>query len=258
VTFQARETYDLNQAEARLPETTRFVSALLLQLQPLLPGRRPLRVLDVGSAQGVTLVILRRLGYEPFGVEPWEPAVRVAEDLAAREHAAVHIRIGTAERIPYEDGSFDLVLASSVMEHVEDLRQALAEIHRVLRPGGVFWFFSASSLCPKQSEIRGFPLFSWYPSPVKRRIMGWASVRRPELVGGTTRPAVHWWTPRKAHRELRAAGFAEIWGRWQLKRAEELQGPKRRLLVAAKHSRTLRLLLEVAVEGCAYAARKPA
>jgi len=39
-------------------------------------------------------------------------------------------------RIPFDDGTFDYVINKEVMEHVENLDEALAEIHRVLKPGG--------------------------------------------------------------------------------------------------------------------------
>jgi len=52
---------------------------------------------------------------------------------------------------------FDIVLAMSVKEHVQDLDKALEEIYRVLKPGGLFWFYSPSSMCPFQGEIKGFP-----------------------------------------------------------------------------------------------------
>jgi len=44
--------------------------------------------------------------------------------------------VADAERLPFEDGSFDLVLGHAVLHHLPDLRRAFAELHRVLRPGG--------------------------------------------------------------------------------------------------------------------------
>jgi SAM-dependent methyltransferase len=51
-----------------------------------------------------------------------------------------------AETLPFADGSFDLVSANMVVEHVADPRRMLAEIHRVLRPGGAFAFHTSSRL----------------------------------------------------------------------------------------------------------------
>lgn len=45
-------------------------------------------------------------------------------------------RVAPAEDLPYDDSSFDLVLCTQVLEHVQDPAASIAEIHRVLRPGG--------------------------------------------------------------------------------------------------------------------------
>ena len=123
---------------------------------------------------------------------------------------------GSAENIPMPAGSFDLVVAASVLEHVLDLDLTVAEVHRVLKPGGVFWFSSASALCPYQHEIRGFPLFGWYPRALKARIMRWACASRPDLVGFTRTPAVHWFSPWGARRLLRHHGSREVYDRMTL------------------------------------------
>ena len=50
--------------------------------------------------------------------------------------AAIELAQGGAEQIPYDDGSFDAVVTTQVLEYVADVPRALAEIHRVLKPGG--------------------------------------------------------------------------------------------------------------------------
>ncbi|HIN93775.1 MAG TPA: class I SAM-dependent methyltransferase [Alphaproteobacteria bacterium] len=130
----------------------------------------------------------------------------MAGKLAARFGVSFDIRGGVAEDIPFPDDHFDVVIATSVMEHVTDLEQSLSEVHRVLKPGGIFWFNSASAMRPAQDEIRGFPLFGWYPDIVKKRIMMWVKDHRPHLVGHTAVPALHWWTNRRARNCLRDGG----------------------------------------------------
>ena len=62
---------------------------------------------------------------------------------AARENTAhlpgTEYRRVDAQDIPYADGSFDAVIANMMLYHVPDMGRALAEIRRVLRPGGVFY-----------------------------------------------------------------------------------------------------------------------
>lgn len=128
----------------------------------------------------------------------------------------IKIKKGFVEEIPYENASFNVVIAESVMEHVIDIRKAFKEISRVLKPGGIFYFTSASAMCPKQSEIQYFPFFPWYPQRAKLRIMNWAKINKPSLVGWTDTPAINWFTPWSAKRLLGEAGLQLQYDNWDL------------------------------------------
>ena len=71
--------------------------------------------------------------------------------------------------IPFSDESFDFVVNNQVMEHVENIDSVLAEIHRVLKPGG-----KVLSMFPDKSVWReghcGIPLLHWFPKGSKNRV----------------------------------------------------------------------------------------
>jgi SAM-dependent methyltransferase len=94
-----------------------------------LPRGGDLEVLDAGCGGGATLESLRRYGY-PQGMEPSEEAV------AYNRQKGREVVRGYIEDMPFDDGSFDLVLALDVIEHVPEDLAALAELDRVLKPGG--------------------------------------------------------------------------------------------------------------------------
>jgi 2-polyprenyl-3-methyl-5-hydroxy-6-metoxy-1,4-benzoquinol methylase len=253
---QATEQHDLETAVARLPDIERRLGALLRRLSPhvrLAPGAR---VLDVGAAQGLTVVAFHRAGFDAAGLEPWAEAVQNSRAVAAETAVEFDMVEGYAESMPFESASFDLVHAQSVMEHVRDPAAVFAESHRVLRPGGALYFHTSNALCPRQPEIRGFPCFSWYPQPLKRRILDWATAKRPALVGHTTMPAYNWYTPWGVRSALARAGFSEVLDRWELRHEDELAGWRGSAVRAAKRSRAVRVAGDVAIPQSAYLAIK--
>jgi 2-polyprenyl-3-methyl-5-hydroxy-6-metoxy-1,4-benzoquinol methylase len=252
---QATERADMETARARIPEAEAFAERQLRRIEPFFSLEPPARVLDVGAAQGVWLTALARRGYEAVGVEPWEPAIEVGRRLAEVTGVRLDIRPGVAESLPFEDESVDFVHAYSVLEHVDDPDQVLREAHRVLRRPGAFLFSTTSALAPRQVEIAGFPLFPWYPPPLQRRIMSWATEKRPALVGNTTRPAIHWFKHRKVRAELHRVGFDEVVDRWQLRRGER-DGAVGRVIDAAASNRAVRLAGDIVESGMEYLAVK--
>jgi len=217
----ATEQYSIDDARRCLPEARAHLDKILTRLQRLRPLPEAARFLDVGSAHGALLIACARKGLDAIGIEPWESARSVAWELAAAEGVPINVVAGVAEQLPLPEESFDIVHSNAVFEHVLGPRAMLAECYRVLRPGGVFWFSSASAMCPRQHEITRFPFFGWYPDRLKRRIMAWAKDRRPHLIGHTETPAVNWLTPGRAKRMLHEAGFSGVRDQWQIRLPEE-------------------------------------
>jgi 2-polyprenyl-3-methyl-5-hydroxy-6-metoxy-1,4-benzoquinol methylase len=91
------------------------------------------RVLDVGCGRGLLLREFQRQGWEVQGTELSEPAARYA--VATLK---LPVQIGSLEQLHFPSERFDAVVMWHVLEHVSDPRVILAEVHRVLRPGGMF------------------------------------------------------------------------------------------------------------------------
>jgi ubiquinone/menaquinone biosynthesis C-methylase UbiE len=94
------------------------------------------RVLELGAGNGMMFAHYPPEVTEVVAVEP-EPYLRArAEQAAARAPVPVRVVPGTADALPVADGSIDVAVAGLVLCSVADQRAALAELHRVLRPGG--------------------------------------------------------------------------------------------------------------------------
>jgi SAM-dependent methyltransferase len=96
------------------------------------------RVLDVGCGDGQISRLAVSLGATlVVGVDPTWNQISVAHE---RGGGPGYVR-APAAHLPFPDGSFDAVVACLVFEHIREVDEAIAEVARVLRPGGTFSFF---------------------------------------------------------------------------------------------------------------------
>lgn len=103
-----------------------------------LPETRPLAWLDLGSGTGrMTPALAETFGGPVYGVEP-SGRMR-AQARAEASHPAVSYADGSGEHIPLPDASCDAALLFFVWHHVTDREAAVAELHRVVRPGGTLF-----------------------------------------------------------------------------------------------------------------------
>jgi SAM-dependent methyltransferase len=89
-------------------------------------------ILEIGCATGRLLALLRDAGFDGVqGLDPSPGCARAAWDLYR-----VSVLVGSLFDIPVPDASVDCVILIGVLEHVEDVRGAMAHVRRILRPGG--------------------------------------------------------------------------------------------------------------------------
>ncbi|MCU1263991.1 MAG: hypothetical protein JWM21_309 [Acidobacteria bacterium] len=112
----------------------RIIESFLRHICEQLGAARP-HILDIGCGTGANLEMLSQFGAAE--------GVDVSPDALAfcRQRGLQNVRQGEAEHLPYEDGSFDLVTALDVVEHLDDDVAGLKEMRRVLRRGGYALLF---------------------------------------------------------------------------------------------------------------------
>jgi len=94
--------------------------------------------LDVGCGGGFVTEEAARMGFVMTGVDPSEGSLRAAAAHARLGGLDIRYIRGTGESLPFADRSFGVVFCCDVLEHVRDLPKVIAEIARVLEPGGAF------------------------------------------------------------------------------------------------------------------------
>jgi len=153
------------------------ISERLSFILSVIGSNRCLRMLDVGTGLGVY-------------IQPLMPycSLYMATDInrlnlerVRKNEANAELGVVAAERLPFADGSFDIVLLIEVLEHVVDDRSVLSEVHRVLRPDGKFIFTLPNKLFPFEMHalkgsngIFGFkygvPFLPYLPESIRNRI----------------------------------------------------------------------------------------
>ncbi len=174
------------------------------------------RWLDVATGTGdVLLGVLReRTDLLAVGVDPTGRMLELAQEKLAkrqtRPDARVSLSGGDCLRLPFPDGSFDTVTISWGIRNVRPFREGLAEIRRVLKPGGRLLVLESGA--PQSPVIRAF--YSVY-----KRALPWIG----EATAGYRPTFEYYW--RSVDRfpagpnfvaELDQAGYAETWYKAQL------------------------------------------
>jgi 2-polyprenyl-6-hydroxyphenyl methylase/3-demethylubiquinone-9 3-methyltransferase len=104
------------------------------------PARAGTTLLDVGCGGGFLAEEFAKSGFRVSGVDPSPHLVETARAHAAAGGLDIRYLTGSGEHLPFPDASFDLVACCDVLEHVDAIGPVVAEITRVLKPGGMFLF----------------------------------------------------------------------------------------------------------------------
>ena len=108
------------------------------------PEKKRLRILDVGTGPGFFAMTLALAGHEVTAVDVTEHMLFHAAENARAYGADVRFVLHRGESLPFEEGTFDLVVSRNVLWNLEFPEQALAEWARVLAPGGRMVYFDAN------------------------------------------------------------------------------------------------------------------
>ena len=117
-----------------------YADSIKRRLSELVPNSEDVRVLDVGTGMASTSnFLLQHLSKRSriWSLDPSEEVIANARAAVAKEdRLRIKFVQGSADDLEFEDESFDFVVSVMVMHHIETVDKSIAEMSRVLRPGG--------------------------------------------------------------------------------------------------------------------------
>ena len=193
------------------------------------------RMLEVGTGMGWFPILCKANGLQCKGLEISPQLVKAAVELGAANGIEPDIALGNVEDTDIGTESFDVIVASSVFEHVEKWYDGLTRIYRALRPGGVLFFESTNkfSLRPTECPV---PFYGWLPDRLRYRLR--IIAQGPEIMRlGIDFNQFRYPQLRRALREI---GFKTVLDAVDLADLERLGGIRRMVVAAAKRNRLVR------------------
>ena len=124
-------------------------------------------ILEIGFGTGLNLEHYPEHVRHLTAIDPGEGMARIARRRIERSEIDVDLRVQTAEELPFQNGQFDCVVSTWTLCSVPDARRAVAEISRVLKPGGRFLYLEHGL-----SEEPGVQRWQSRLTPLHKRLAG--------------------------------------------------------------------------------------
>lgn len=138
------------------------------------------RALDLGCGTGVITVALAERGFDVVGLDHSPDMLAIAEQkLAQSRSSRYELMTADVRDLPFASAEFDCVTCQGLLHHLEDIRPCVAEMARVLKPGG---FFYVSEPCVNVTPLKRLGADVWHrlrPPPEVHHIDAPESVEAP-------------------------------------------------------------------------------
>lgn len=125
-------------------------------------GRK--KILEIGSGSGVLLACLEKEGYECYGVEPDLLSYEASKYIFKKNKLRFKIHCCGAEKLPFRNNFFDIIISFQVIEHVRDVQEVFNECSRVLKKEGLIYFVIPNYFSFWEGHYGMF----WFPLMPKR------------------------------------------------------------------------------------------
>lgn len=241
---------------ATIGRFSRIRDCVLMLLEERGERLEALEVADIGCGAGTQSIIWAELGHRVAALDASGALLATARNRARDLGLKIQFSVGFAQALPYEAERFDVVLLPELLEHVTEWEACLREAVRVLKIGGILYLSTSNKLCPVQQEFN-LPLYSWYPTPLKRWCEAKATSTKPQWANHTRYPAVNWFSYFGLRRWLQSYGVQTM-DRFDILARRRHKLPVKVMLEAVQRVESIRFLAHMATEGTTvWGVKKP-
>jgi len=186
-----------------------------------------LNMLEVGTGMGWAPIIAKQRGLRLKGLEISPPLVEAAREYGRKYGVEPDIELGNIEEADLGENVYDVIIASSVFEHVEHWKRGLRTVYRGLKPGGLLFFESTNKWSLVSGEYSRLPLYGWMPNRLRYRFR--MLVQGPDIMENGI--DFHQFTYPGLRRAFREIGFTRWHDRVDLSDPQVIRNPIRRIVL---------------------------
>jgi len=168
--YQKRGAYHWNQIGNHPIKSNAFVKARYNKCVDLLKGHveTTSKILDLGCGDGVLSYLLYRAGFKVTGIDVDELGINLAIKQHNKRKTSCIFSCMSSSELP--DSSFDAIVCSDVIEHVDDAHQLIGDIQRILKPGGVAIISTPIRITEKVLDPEH--VVEWFPTEFEKLFSG--------------------------------------------------------------------------------------
>ncbi len=143
------------------------------------------RVLEIGCGTGANLWAIAREGFGTFGIDAAPTAIKLCSDTLNSYGVHALLEVGNFRELDFGDGSLDAVIDVQSLQHIADKAVVLAEVSRVLKPGGKFFSYHFSNA--NYELYPGYPIFPLHNGEWHQYLKGGFSIIIDEYIRESNR-----------------------------------------------------------------------
>jgi 2-polyprenyl-3-methyl-5-hydroxy-6-metoxy-1,4-benzoquinol methylase len=227
--------YLANNQQMRLEDKERRFRTYLRFVEPHIRIDANTKILEIGTGTGWFPLLCKKNGLNCKGLEISPQLIEYAREVGRAYGIEPDIELGNLEDTDLGLSTYDVIIASSVFEHVEYWRQGLKKIYDALKPGGVLFFESTNKFSFTSGEYKGVPLYGWLPNAARYKLR--------KMVHGDDIMKLgidfHQFRHSTLRREFKKLGFSRINDRVDMADTNHVSAEWKKLVVRASQENAL-------------------